>query len=655
MSVIQICKVKVEKGRLDMFKKRFQFEAMFGLKRNQTPQDCSGRIATALRAALLAVIAGGCATPAEIGNESSAALIQLIDESSLQKMVEEFAPIPRSPASEGFDNTLDYIHEKLKSGGFTPLRSEPADGAPPASAPPAYTFVISDTVSYGLWIPVSARLEIEGPGGFVVADTRTTLVALALNSKSTPPGGVSAPIYNLGNGTYPQEYEGIDVTRSIVYGRKPLRDIYRAAVVERGALGVISPAAPVWQGTDDNPALVAVGRVGPEGFGFKISPESAVRLERAIAGGGGSVRARATVNTTVAEGGVLRTLVAEIPGSEIPLERVALIAPFSSPIPGAADLSGAAVVAEAAVALWRAIVDGRVERPRRGIIFVWGAALMGTRSLTAHYPEIVEELHSATVVNMVGRRRESDGGTLLVERVPDPSSLWTRPPDSHTEWGAARPPHWPFRGHYLSELSEAVARNAGTRWPEWKVGRNPFEGGSDHDYLLEMLIPAQRLWNFPDPYYRSSMDTPDRTDPQLLAATTLAIAAIAYETALADPHTAILILELVEEAARQRMSVTLDQATRNLAEADSLAPGSAERGGPRWRLENDILNAWKLWYAEALDSVLAHPMAEEAEKLKIRVAGVIYRLETEWSDRMIELGLAPLPIPERFFMGLPRP
>lgn len=631
MSVIRTCKVKAEKGRLDMLKNAFL-----------------------LRAALLAVIAGGCATPAEIGHESSAALIQLIDESSLWQMVEELAPIPRSPASPGFDTALDYIHEKLRRGGFIQLQAGPADGAPPASAPPAYTFVISDSINYGMWMPISARLEIEGPGGFVVADTRTTLVALALNSKSTPPGGVIASIYNLGNGTYPQEYEGIDVTRSIVYGRRPLRDIYRAAVVERGALGVISPAAPVWQGTDDNPALVALGYVGPEGFGFKISPEGAVQLERAIAQGGGSVRARATVNTTVVEGGILRTLVAEIRGSEIPLERVALIAPFSTPISGAADISGAAVLAEAAVALWQAIEDGRVERPRRGIIFVWGAALMGSRSLSAHYPVIVEELHSATVVNIVGRRRESDGGTLLVERVPDPSSLWTRPPESHTEWGAARPPHWPFRGHYLSELSEAVAQKADMWWPQWKVGRNPFEGGSDHDYMLEMLIPAQRLWNFPDPYYRSSMDTPDRTDPKLLAATALAVAAIAYETAAADPHTATLILELVENNARQRMSVSLDQAARSLAEADSLVPGSAERGGPRWRLENDILNAWKLWYAEALNSVLAHPIAVEAAKLNIRVAGVIYQLETEWSDRMIELGLAPLPIPERFFTGLPR-
>ena len=623
-------------------------------KRNQTQQGFSRKIAAIPGAALLVVIAGGCTTPAEIGYDSSAALIQLIDESSLRNMIEEFAPIPRPPASQGFDATLDYIYEKLKRGGFTQLPGKPADGAPPAGAPTAYTFIISDTIHYELWMPISARLEIEGPEGFVAADTRITLAALALNSKSTPPGGISTQIFNLGNGTYPQEYEGIDVAGSIVYGRRPLRDIYRAAVVERGALGVISPAAPIWQGTDDNQALVAAGQVGPEGFGFKISPESAVRLEGAIARGGGWVRATAKVNTAVLEGGILRTLVAEIPGSEIPLERVALIAPFSSPIPGAADLSGAAVVVEAAVALRQAIEDGRVERPRRGIIFVWGAALMGTRSLTEHYPEIVEELHSATVVNMVGRRRESDGMTLLVEGVPDPSSLWTRPPDRHTQWGATMPPHWPFRGHYLSELSEAVARKADTGRPQWKVGRNPFEGGSDHDNFLEMLIPAQRLWNFPDPYYRSSMDTPDRTDPQLLAATALAIAAIAYETALADPHTAILILELVEESARHRMALTLDHAARNLAEADSLVPGSAERGGSRWRLENDILNAWKLWYAEALYSVLAHPMAEEAAKLRIRVAGVIYQLETEWSDRMIELGLAPLPITERFFTGLSR-
>jgi hypothetical protein len=628
---------------------------MFQLKRIKKHPAGSDRAASVLGVALLALVAAGCAKPAEIGHESTLGLLPLIDETGLRVMVEELGPVPRSPASEGFDRTLDHISDKLERGGFARLQSRPADGAPPDSAPTAYTFIISDTIRYGLWIPIDARLEIEGPEGFVAADTRITLAALALNSKSTPPEGVNAPIYNLGNGTYPQEYEGIDVKGSIVYGRMPLQDIYRVAVVQRGALGVVSPAAPVWQGTEGNPSLVASGQVGPEGFGFKISTESALRLEEAIALGGGSVRARATVNSNVAEGKILRTLVAEIPGSETPLERTALIASFSSPTAGAADLSGAAVVAEAAVAINRAIEDGRMERPRRGIIFVWGAALMGTRSFAEHYPVTVEELHSATVVNMVGRRRESDGGTLLVEGVPDPSSLWTRPPDSHTEWGAARPPHWPFRGHYLSELSEAVARKAEIGWPDWKVGRNPFEGGSDHDYLLEMLIPAQRLWNFPDPYYRSSMDTPERIDPGLLAAASLATAAIAYETALADPHTTKSILEHVETAARKRMAAALDQAALNLVEADTSETGSVARGGPRWRLENDILNAWKLWYVEALDSVLAHPVAEEAEKMKIRVAGVIYRLETEWSDRMIELGLAPLPIPERFFMGLPRP
>ncbi|MCK4771594.1 MAG: hypothetical protein KAT18_01635 [Candidatus Latescibacteria bacterium] len=599
---------------------------------------------------LVASLAGGCGDGRGIGEKTAEELMPLIEETAARTLVEELAPISRLPATPGFDRALDHILERLRSGGFAHLPHNPGDGLPPAGAPPAYSFIISDSLAYDIWMPGSARLEVEGLQGFTVADTRTTPAVLALNSKATGPGGVTARIYNLGNGTYPQEYEGIDVSGAVVYGRQPILDIYRAAVMERGALGVVSPSAPVWQGTGEHPEMVAVGQVGSEGFGFKISPETAAILEDAIEKGGGSVPVRATVDAARLEGRVLRTLVAEIPGSEIPLERIALIAPLSGPAPGAADVSGAAVLAEAAVALHRAIEDGRLKRPRRGIVFVWGAALMGIRSWAEHYPAVVEELHSATVVQIVGRRTESDGSALLVERVPDPASLWTRPPDSHTPWGAARPPHWPFAGHYLSELSEAVAGPAGARWPMWKVGSNPYEGGADHDFLLELLIPAQRLWNFPDPFYHSSMDTPDRTEPGLLAATTVAVAVITYEMALGDTHTARRILKLIEERARRRLSVALEQAALNLAETDSLAVRSPER-----RLENDILNAWKIWYLEALESVMAHPSAQQAAELRIAVSRAVFQLDTEWSEGMLALGLAPMPLPERFYMGLPRP
>ena len=36
------------------------------------------------------------------------------------------------------------------------------------------------------------------------------------------------------------------------------------------------------------------------------------------------------------------------------------------------------------------------------------------------------------------RRYEKTGGTFLIEKMPDPSAIWTRGNDKHTEWGGRK-------------------------------------------------------------------------------------------------------------------------------------------------------------------------------------------------------------------------
>ena len=37
---------------------------------------------------------------------------------------------------------------------------------------------------------------------------------------------------------------------------------------------------------------------------------------------------------------------------------------------------------------------------------------------------------------MVGEDTQKTGGSFLIEKMPDPSAIWTRGTDKHTEWGA---------------------------------------------------------------------------------------------------------------------------------------------------------------------------------------------------------------------------
>ena len=40
-------------------------------------------------------------------------------------------------------------------------------------------------------------------------------------------------------------------------------------------------------------------------------------------------------------------------------------------------------------------------------------------------------------LDMTGEDTAKTGGTFLIEKQADPSAVWARPSDPHTEWGAS--------------------------------------------------------------------------------------------------------------------------------------------------------------------------------------------------------------------------
>jgi hypothetical protein len=596
------------------------------------------------RLLIAALLLGGCSRTPVPAERSLDRLAPRVSSEPILTLIERLAPLQRLPATPGYDLALDHLAAFLQAGGI-PLG--PAPG--PAGEMPGGAWFLADSLAYEVWEPGPARLEVTGSEGFVVADTERTPMMLAANSRATRPEGILTRMINLGNGTYDREYEGVAVRGAIVYGREPALAIYRKAVLEYGALGVVSPSAPAWQETDTHPDLVAAGLVGPEGFGFQLDRASALRVEAAMARTGGAVGVRVRVCSRMLTGRVLRTLVACLAGSGESDQPVVFIAPISGPAPGAADVSGGAVLAEAAVALRRAVAEGALPAPRRPILFVWGAVLESAAALQRHYPEVVARMHSATVVQLVGTIPVAGEPAVRVERVPDPAAMWTRPPDRHTPLGAARPP-WPFPGDSLSPFTRAVLGEVAARDSSWTVGSNPYEGGADHSTLLELGIPAQRIWSFPDPRYHSNLDCPDHIEPVSVRDTALGVTALAWELGAADPATALGIVRLLTDRMDNRMTQVLDEARRNLAGHDVIREGTATRS-----LEEEIVSAWKIWYLQALDSVLAHPLPGAASGLGRRINVLVHRQERAWDRRILAAGFVPRPLPDRFIPVRDRP
>jgi aminopeptidase YwaD len=190
---------------------------------------------------------------------------------------------------------------------------------------------------------------------------------------------------------------------------------------------------------------------------------------------------------------------------------------------------------------------------------------------------------------MVGEDTEKTGGTFLIEKMPDPSAIWTRGDDKHSEWGgepltkADMTPHY-FNDFVLGRALEQAATNG------WVVRTNPFEGGSDHTPFLRAKKPGLLFWHFTDQFYHTDRDRLEMVSAPELAnvGVTALVSALALTTANGR-MTWALIAE-VRQAALARL------------ENEAALSVAAVRAGGSVATEREILETWGAWYDAALAS-----------------------------------------------------
>jgi Zn-dependent M28 family amino/carboxypeptidase len=310
-------------------------------------------------------------------------------------------------------------------------------------------------------------------------------------------------------------------------------------------------------------------------FAFKATPRAAARLRAALAAG--AVRMHVDIATRFHRG-VNRTLIAEIPGTTRAAERVVLVAHVQEP--GANDnASGAATLLAVARALGGAIARGALPRPARTLTFMWLDEIRGSERWIADHKEAAGRVVAMMSLDMTGQNTEKTGGTFLIEKSPDPSALWPRPSDPHSEWGAGKVSPDLVRGHFLNDLHLAVclrrARDSG-----WVVRTNPYEGGSDHTVFTRHGVPSLLNWHFTDRYYHTNLDTPEKTSASTMRHVAVAVATSAAFLAAATGDDEAALTRLVDEAERARVATERANAA-----------------------SDEILAAWRTWYGEARASV----------------------------------------------------
>jgi len=489
----------------------------------------------------------------------------------------------RVPGNSGFDASIARVVAVLTAAGYVAEE----DAAPDAPL----TYRVEHRAMDGpTWEPVAGSLELLGPDGGPLLDFSSNMNMIAINSYSTPPQGIDAELVYVGDGGA-QQFDGLDVRGKIVFGETSVRRLFSEAVQDRGALGVLSYSMPAYTQPEMNQNSIQFSGIPldpkRESWGVRLSYATRGRLKQAVEAG--PVRVRVKLQTRIYTADEL-TLVADVHGRSHPAERFVLSAHVQEP--GANDnASGVAAQAEIARVLAELVRDGTFV-PARTISLLWGDEISSTRRYVVDDPARAAGIRWGVSLDMVGEDTEKTGGTFLIEKMPDPSTIWPRGEEHHTDWwgeGRSNLSVDDLTPHYLNDfvLGRCLDQAAVTGWV---VKTNPYEGGSDHVPFLRADIPGLLLWHFTDMFYHTDGDRIDKVSAQSLANVGVSTTVTAMALATADGEMARFIVREVETAALDRLAVEYE-----------LSRAAISAGADRAE-QILIVQAWLDWYRDALQT-----------------------------------------------------
>jgi len=279
------------------------------------------------------------------------------------------------------------------------------------------------------------------------------------------------------------------------------------------------------------------------------------------------------------------TLAADVRGSLKPGERFVFSAHVQEP--GANDnASGVGTLAEMA-RLTAAMVKNKTLSPKRTLTFLWGDEIISVARYIKEDSLRAKGIKWGLSLDMTGEDAKKTGGSFLIEKMPDPSAIWTRGNDKHTEWGESPMKEEDMFPHYFNDLllNCCLSEAKGTGWI---VNTNPYEGGSDHVPFLEARIPGLLMWHFTDMYYHTDGDRLDMVSAEEMKHVGISALLTAYLLASADLKTAKALIGDIEQNALNRLQ------TEFTLSKESVGNGKKKED------EQHILEVWRDWYLKAI-------------------------------------------------------
>jgi hypothetical protein len=414
------------------------------------------------------------------------------------------------------------------------------------------------------WDAEMAELWLTKPEPRKLADLDEMPATLCSGSATTD---TTAALVYVGPGFQESDYQGKDVKDKIVLVNGEPEMARRLAVEKFGAKGLIgySSSHPEWDPDQVGWGSVRVGEKDGPTFGFMVSTRQGEELRNALERGT-PIEVRAVCRTRQVPYKE-QMVSALLPGDSRPNEELVFTAHLFEGFAkqGANDdASGCAAILETARTLRRLLDDGKLPPLKRSIRFLFVPEISGTAAYIQKFPEVAKRFFANINEDMVGEALIKNRSVFNLERSPDslPSYLGDVL-ESIVRWVGAT---------QKESLDDSpvipVVSPTGTRDPFY-CAVTRFVGGSDHIVFVDggVRVPAVMFICWPDMWYHTSGDTPDKSDATQLKRVVVIGAAAAAFLANAGPEDAPKIIAETSGRGLARLGLEKLRAEKMVADA----------------------------------------------------------------------------------------
>ncbi len=426
------------------------------------------------------------------------------------------------------------------------------------------------------WDAESAELWLVEPELRKIIDLDAVPACLCSGSTTTD---TTAELVYVGPGNREEFYKDKNVEGKILLVNGSPEMARRVGVLKYGAAGLIG-----WSSSHPEFDRDEVGwsglRAAPKDratFGFMVSERQGQDLRDALERGR-KIVVRAVAKTQLVPKPKDQLTVGLIKGTEFPDEELVFTAHLYEgwAKQGANDnASGCTAILETARMLKKLVSEGKIPPLKRSVRFLFVPEISGTEAYLRLNPDIKKKIFADINLDMVGEGLIKNQSYFRLNQTP-----WSLPTylndvmASYIEWMGdsqrdAQESNW---------RTGSILAPTGSRDPFYFLVER-YSGGSDHDIFVDgsVRIPAVLMIVWPDQWYHSSGDTPDKSDATQFKRVATISAAAAEFLANAGPAEAERMMAEISARQGGRLGEDQGRAERLLLAADAKAIHAAAK------------------------------------------------------------------------------